>query len=721
MTFALLLALAAIAGGTLLTYLYDRDASLFVRLCAGACTGFAALSLIGFVIASFIGLTPIALLLSCLMSLAPLLLLHSKVRRELVRADVRESSRGLKQSLTFGEGTGTLVFYLAAALLCWLVFGQAMYRTGEGIFTGLVNNIGDLPFHIAIISGFSEGANFPPEHPEFAGARLTYPFLADFLTAMFVRAGATLEGAMFWQNFVLGFSFVVLLHRWARELTGDRVAALITPALVLLNGGFGFWQFLRDSAASGRGVFASLNNLTSYYTMFGDTYKWGNAVAMMLVPQRGLLLGFPLAIIVFTLWWQVTGKAKVNRQKAKGEARETGQQKGKKKKKGKREAKVLTQQTESAAAPSASSPSSPSAFYLLPFALPRAFPKFFAAGVVAGLLPLVHAHSFVVLMVTGACLAILTSVRSVWREEDEEGGARGWLLPRWRGWAVFFAAAIVVAVPQMLWATYKSDVQAASFFGWQFGWDRGTQSVIPFWLKNTGVFIPLLVAAILWRGSEPVLPRRLMLFYLPFLICFVVPNLYKLAPWPWDNIKVLFYWWIASAPLVALLLARLWRRGWALRACAIGLLVLLTAAGALDVWRVASGAMEQRIFGREEIALAELVRRETEPRSLILHAPTYNHPVYLTGRRSLMGYAGHLYSHGFNYSEREREVARIYTGSREADALIRKHGVGYIVVGPLERQGDDMKRIGAVVNEAFLQRYKKVGQAGGYSLYKTSP
>ena len=45
---------------------------------------------------------------------------------------------------------------------------------------------------------------------------------------------------------------------------------------------------------------------------------------------------------------------------------------------------------------------------------------------------------------------------------------------------------------------------------------------------------------------------------LPFTLCFLIPNFVKLAPWVWDNIKMIFYWWIVSAPIVALLLARLW-------------------------------------------------------------------------------------------------------------------------------------------------------------------
>jgi hypothetical protein len=62
-------------------------------------------------------------------------------------------------------------------------------------------------------------------------------------------------------------------------------------------------------------------------------------------------------------------------------------------------------------------------------------------------------------------------------------------------------------------------------------------------------------------------PKRLLLFYLPFTLCFIIPNFLKMAPWIWDNIKVLYYWWLASAPLVALLLARLWRRADSTRHC----------------------------------------------------------------------------------------------------------------------------------------------------------
>lgn len=317
------------------------------------------------------------------------------------------------------------------------------------------------------------------------------------------------------------------------------------------------------------------------------------------------------------------------------------------------------------------------------------------AGIVAGLLPLVHAHTFVSLMLIGGCLALL--------------------FPRWRAWMIFFAVAFVVAAPAMWWATRGSAARPSSFFAWQSGWDHGTQNPIWFWFKNTGLFIPLLVAALAWRGRAPVVPKRIALFYLPFTLLFIIPNAGKISPWIWDNIKVLFYWYVASVPLVALLLARLWRENLAMRLMTVALVVLLTLAGALDVWRVVSEASEQREFDRSGVAFAAIVERETAPRSLILHAPTYNHPVYLSGRQSLMGYGGHLWSQGVDYAPRESEIKKIYAGMPDAESLLAKYGVEYIVVSPLERTE-------LQVNEQFFTRFKKVGEISAYRLYKvTSP
>src|SRR5256714_10457938 len=126
--------------------------------------------------------------------------------------------------------------------------------------------MGDVPSHIAVARGFACGDNSPPQHPEFAGVRLTYSCVVDFVTAMFVRAGASLQGAMFWQNFAMMMSLVGLLHRWALKLTRRAGAALVATALVLLSGGFGWWAFLGEAESGARGVFGLLGGLEHDYT-----------------------------------------------------------------------------------------------------------------------------------------------------------------------------------------------------------------------------------------------------------------------------------------------------------------------------------------------------------------------------------------------------------------------------------------------------------------------
>ncbi len=726
MPFALLLALAATAGATLLTYLYDRETTFPARVCAGVCMGLAALGLLGFIIASLIGLNAPSLFIAGALAGSPLLLLIKGKWRERVGADLAETRRAARRALIHpGKGgVAVALFYCGVALVLWLVFDRAMFQNARGIFTGASNNLGDLPFHLAVIHGFLDGANFPPQHPEFAGVRLTYPFIVDFLTAMFMRAGASLQGALFWQNFVLALALVGVLHRWALALTRDSLAGLLTPVLVLLSGGFGWIVFLSEAAESGQGVIGLLTNLPKDYTIIPPLgYRWGNAVTTLLIPQRSWLLGIPLALIVFTLWWKATdgdgergrrgdgekeGKAKSKgvagkKHRAESKARRHGQ--------GKYGEETATTQATTRVSPSPHLSVSPSRLML-------------AAGVIAGLMPLAHAHSFAVMMGMGGLIALGLAARRAWSVKepvDTVPEVSPWseLWAELRPWAAFFAVALALAVPQLFWATRDSGMKAGNFIGFEIGWEHGTEHVVWFWIKNTGLFIPLLFAALLWRGRRPLVTGRLLCFYLPFTLCFIVPNLFRLSPWLWDNIKILFWWWIASAMLVALLLARLWRSGMMLRGVALLSLLALTLAGALDVWRTASGAIENEVFGRGGVEFAEVIKRETPPRSLILHAPTYNDPVYLTGRRTYIGYIGHLWSHGIDYAAREAEMRRIYTGAPDAVSLIERSGIEYVVVGPLERA--ELLRSSARVNETFFQRYTKVGETGEYRLYKTRP
>jgi hypothetical protein len=673
---SLALVLFATASGTLVSYLYDDGANFAARLCGGVCVGLAAMGLVGFVFASFLGLTPLAIAITVIAMTSPFLLLRNPIRRRKFRGDLTIASQSVSRTLLHPSriSLGYFLFYAVAAVILWRVFDRAMIEIPEGIYTGLLNNFGDLPFHLSVITSFAYGDNFPPEDPTFAGVRFTYPFLSDFISAIFVRCGASLRQSMFLENFMLALSLVGLLHRWALEMLRDRLAAILTPVLVLLNGGFGWVLLWQQAKANEQGLWGLLKSLPPSVTVIPETtWRWGNAISALLVPQRGILLGLPLAVIVFTQWWL-----------AGVEPREEEEAAGARKRKGQKGKAKRDTQTKSTSASVANVP-------LFSATLSPSRRRMIAAGVVAGLLPLAHAHSFVVVMVMGACIALF----------------RG----SWRNWVAFFFVASVLALPQMWWSTHGSAVNSASFFAWQFGWDHGKESITWFWLKNTGLFIPLLVAAILWRGKDYLVPRQLLLFYLPFTLCFLIPNMIRMAPWVWDNIKVLFYWWVASAPLIALLLARLWHRGGITRALAVALLICVTLAGGLDVASIMVRQTQYQVFNATGVQFSEVIKLRTDPRALIVHAPVHNHPVFLTGRRSLMGYPGHIWTHGLDFVQREGEIRRIYAGTPDAEALIKKYGIAYAVVGPLEHNV-------ANVNQQFFLRFAKVGEVGEYSLYK---
>lgn len=653
MTVSLLLALLVTLSGTIATYLYDDNATLGARLCSGACVGLAALGMAGFVVASIIGLSGVAVLLSAAICCSPLALITDATISNRFKQDLQSALRAAGNP--GAKSIGYFLFYLVIALVFWKVFDRAVIEDSTGLSTGLLNNYGDLPFHISVITSFAYGNNFPPEDPTYAGVRFTYPFISDFVSAMFLRCGANLRQSMFVENYLLAIAFVGLVHRWALEMLRDKLAAVITPLIVILSGGLG-WVLLFDQAgADDGGLFGALMNLSPSFTVIPETtWRWGNAVSALLVPQRGFLMGLPLAVIAFTQWWLATEKETPKPERAK--------------KKG-----PVTREPE-------------------PTRFPISQRRMIAAGVAAGLLPLVHAHSFIVVMGMGACLALL--------------------FINWRDWITFFVVASAIAVPQLAWSTWHSAVNAGTFFAFELGWDRGQDNPIWFWFKNTGFFIPLILAAVLYKGDGFLVRRRLLLFYLPFTLCFIIPNFVKMAPWIWDNIKVLYYWWLASAPLVALLLAKLWREGPIRKAVAVILFVVVTLAGALDVASITLRAPKYEIFSADGLAFAKFVEEKTPPRALIIHAPVHNTPIFLTGRRSLMGYPGHIWTHGLQFVEREGKIRRIYLGSPDAAQLLKSYNVDYAVIGPQERT------VIQAVNERFFSQFEKVGQVGEYSLYK---
>jgi len=671
-------------GGFALTYLYEKEDSLLVRLAAGCVVGSAVFATAGFLLACAFGLSVVTVLLALGVTLAPVLLFRRRDYKHRARLDWQKA-RSRTQGVS-GRKFWRFAYYIFVFLVLVFFFDRAMIDRPDGIFTGGSQNLGDLPFHLGAIFSFTEGGNFPPANPSYAGAKFTYPFLADFVAACFVVLGASVRDAMFVQNVTLAFSLVVLLEKFTVKLINNKTAGKIAPLLLLFSGGLGFVWFFRDYWQGAQSLTEILWNLPGDYTI-GERFRWGNSLVVLFLTQRSLLFGMPLTLIALGKIWEIFSTENLEREKGR---------------KGEREKIGEPDNLKSADAGNSKSPSLP--FSLSPFLLFSS--STFLVGLLAGMLPLIHVHSLVVLFVVCAFLFFFR-------------------MDRWRDWIAFAAGVSVIAVPELVWSLTGSASNLSKFIEPHFGWDSKNENFLVFWAKNIGFFAPVLVGGIILvvmrkNESEKANPKsrtrtpkaeELLIFYLPFAFLFLVSNTLKLAPWEWDNIKVLIYWFVGSLPFAALALVWLWEKSAALKAAAIACLLALTLSGALDVWRTASGQINYKVFDEDAVKIAEYIGIRTAPDALFLNAPTYNSAVVLSGRRSLMRYSGHLSSYGIDYQAREDEVKRIYEGSALAERFLQKNGIEYVMISPEETAN-------LAVNEEFFNRYPMIAEVGAYKIFK---
>ncbi len=656
MLISLTLIILIALGGMMLTYLVAEDERFMWRLAAGNIVGSAIFGLTAFAAACVFGFGAATILVSLGVTLLPLLLLQNRA----VRSNFLHDWAKAKGKLQGGGGKRikSVAYYAFFILLFWFFFDQAMYTRPDGIYTGGSNNLGDLPYHLGAIFGFTDGNNFPPQNPSWAGARFSYPFIADFLTACLVKLGVSVQDAMFWQNFTWALSLLVILERFTAKVTGSRLAGRIAPAILFFSGGLGFVWFFKDYWESGQSIVNFIWHLPKDYTI-GDHFRWGNSMVVLFITQRSLLLGMPLALLALGYLWKV----------------------------------FTTESTEkNEVGPSLLDSSTP-----------------LLVGLLAGMLPLIHLHSLAALFVVTGFLFVMQPAK-------------------WKTWIMFGVGVAVIAIPELLWSMSGSATETTKFFEWHFGWDKRDDNVLWFWIKNTGIVIPAVIAGIYlcWtkgtrykgqgdneKPNSSLVTHHLSLlyFYIPFAVLFIISNAAKLAPWEWDNIKVLIYWFVGSIPLMALAIAWAWEQTGLAKIAAAACFVVLTLGGALDVWRTASGQIKTKVFDREAMQVAAGIKQKTGPNALFLNAPTYNSAVVLSGRRSLMRYSGHLSSHGIDYLPREDDVKRIYEGGGVAEILMRKYNIEYVLISPEEI--NSMK-----ANEDFFRKYPVITEAGQYRVYK---
>ncbi len=501
-----------------------------------------------------------------------------------------------------------LALSLSWVMLCgWLQINALQIRA-DGIWAGHLNIWSDWPLHIAMAIGFAERspALWFEHHPLFAGGGLNYPFLVNLVSGLLLRLGLSLDWAISLPTFVASALTPYLL--WAVFFLALRKAwqALAGVCIFYLGAGLaGFeylWQALQQ--ADWQALAYPSTELSRH-----DRYDWysGNFLTGMLLPQRAFVFGFPLALlslILLSLGLRARGA--------------------------------------------------------------QAYRYALTGGVLAGLMPIIHTHSYMALALFGVATALIQP-------------------QRWRIWSSYGAVAAALGLG-LAWIFLQPAAGMDRHMVWAPGFTapEGLWSWVLMWWQLWGLFfVALALGLSRWRQFNP----QMLGLGLGALLCFGFANLVMIQPNRWDNSKIFLWAYLGWTPICVLALSRLRhlpRIG--MPACAL-LAIGLVLTGLLEIQRllrVDKGSY--MISTQAEYELALQVREHTPADAVFLTATAHNHPVMAwAGRPILLGFTGWMANLGFDPVPRERALRQIFLGAAQAASLLDRHGIDYVYIGPAER------------------------------------
>ena len=473
-TAILFMLLFAISGICISEVVFTKQ-SFHIRIWLGLALGLLLLTWLPSLFAFAFGFTLLAQLFAAVTSL---LCIAVSVIVFLLRR-----KQGRTNSYSIGQKWMVLLWTAPILILFFsLLNTHILYKHVDGsLWVGQVT-YGDLAMHLGFITGIAEQGIFPPQYSIFPGHALNYPFLCETSGASLFQLGATAR-----QAYILsaGYAFVLVLYgvynffaQWLKKPS----RAVLATILFFFGGGFGFFYFFDLSKSGGLlpallgtyGQTASQTLLEGFYQTPTNIpalgLRWVNPIVDMLIPQRATLFGWAF---LFPCLYLLHGLA-------------------------------FEKKNENA----------------VPLAI------------IAGLLPMIHTHSFLALGVISAvyCLTDLISVRFERK--------------RILAWGIYAILACAIAAPQLFLFTFK-QASESSLVRFHLNWANEGDSYLWFYIKNMGFLFLLMPIAFL------VLPKRDKKIYAGAIFLWILAELVEFQPNDYDNNKLLFIWHAFTCGLVA--------------------------------------------------------------------------------------------------------------------------------------------------------------------------
>jgi hypothetical protein len=168
----------------------------------------------------------------------------------------------------------------------------------------------------------------------------------------------------------------------------------------------------------------------------------------------------------------------------------------------------------------------------------------------------------------------------------------------------------------------------------------------------------------------------------PSLAIFVICCFVKLAPWEWDNTKVMIWSYLAILPFVW---SELLAPAPAPQRCFVVLMLFfsgfVSTLGGIDATFTG-----YPIATRSELDAVANAVRGISVTERFAGAPTYNHPLLLNGRKMVLGYIGHVHSHGLAWEEPSKKLDALMNGEESWRTTADELGARYIFWGREENQ-----------------------------------
>ncbi len=325
-------------------------------------------------------------------------------------------------------------------------------------------------------------------------------------------------------------------------------------------------------------------------------------------------------------------------------------------------------------------------------------------ALMGGLMPVIHMHSLLALSLI--CLGVLVPFAGRSRH-------------RWRSLLVYFVLPGLLLAGGM-YRTFIAPVRPyPDFVAWMPGLNAkaGLLDWLAMWWQFWGIALPLSLISFVLIVRQEKRDRWRPGFFAGTAALFVVANLVRFQPIPWDNSKLFLWVYLALSGLLANLMAQIWNRRTVLaRSGAVVLAACLMMTGALELISLQRiDRNQQQLLNTTDLRLGESIRDLTSPDSVFLTGTDIGHWVMVWGGRPIyLGFTGWMPNFGFVHNQREQDIKTIYAGGPEAGKSLGANPIDYVVIGPSETRAFHP-------NEAwFRQMYPVLLQRGDTTLYAVS-